>query len=74
MGSPGPPACDLTPPRLPRPCFENPSPQILDTLSFELTTPTTKSFLRRFLRAAEADQKTEFLASFLAELTLLEYR
>lgn len=49
-------------------------PQILDCLSFELTTPTTKSFLRRFLRAAEADQKTEFLASFLAELTLLEYR
>ena len=47
--------------------------EILDTLSFELTTPTTKSFLRRFLRAAEADQKTEFLASFLAELTLLEY-
>ena len=46
---------------------------MLDTLSFELTTPTTKSFLRRFIRAAEADQKTEFLASYLAELTLLEY-
>lgn len=47
--------------------------RVLDTLNFELTTPTAKSFLRRFLRAAEADQKAEFLASFLAELSLLEY-
>ena len=47
--------------------------QVLDTLSFELTTPTTKSFLRRFLRAAEADHKAEFLACFLAELSLLDY-
>jgi len=47
--------------------------KVLDTLSFELTTPTTKSFLRRYLRAAEADHKAEFLACFLAELSLLEY-
>jgi cyclin A len=47
--------------------------KVLDTLSFELTTPTTKSFLRRFLRAAEADHKAEFLACYLAELSLLEY-
>jgi cyclin A len=47
--------------------------KVLDTLSFELTTPTAKSFLRRFLRAAEADQKAEFLACFLAELSLLDY-
>lgn len=47
--------------------------KVLDVLSFELTTPTTKSFLRRFLRAAEADHKAEFLACFLAELSLLDY-
>ena len=47
--------------------------KVLDTLSFELTTPTTKSFLRRFLRAAEADHKAEFLGCFLAELSLLDY-
>mmetsp|Transcript_23430 Transcript_23430/g.73440 ORF Transcript_23430/g.73440 Transcript_23430/m.73440 type:complete len:223 (+) Transcript_23430:67-735(+) len=46
---------------------------LLTTLDFELTTPTTKSFLRRFLKAAEADTKVEFLASYLAELTLVEY-
>jgi cyclin A len=47
--------------------------QVLDTLAFELTTPTTKSFLRRYLRAAEADHKAEFLSCFLAELSLLDY-
>ena len=47
--------------------------QVLALLSFELTQPTCKSFLRRFLRAAEADHKAEFLACFLAELSLLDY-
>ena len=46
---------------------------LLGVLSFELTQPTCKSFLRRFLRAAEADHKAEFLACFLAELSLLDY-
>lgn len=68
--------------------------RILDTLNYELTVPTTKTFLRRFWRAASAavahaqpqrplapgakpghaaHNKLEFLASYLAELTLLEY-
>lgn len=47
-------------------------------LKFELTTPTVKSFLRRFIRAAQATCKApnlilEFLGNFLAELTLTEY-
>lgn len=52
---------------------------ILKELKFELTTPTTKSFLRRFIRAAQAGCKAtpnlvlEFLGNFLAELTLTEY-
>lgn len=52
--------------------------QVLNHLHFELTGPTTKTFLRRFLRAAQACQKNptlhmEFLGNYLAELTLLEY-
>jgi cyclin A len=52
--------------------------RVLNELKFELTTPTTKSFLRRFIRAAQATYKAptlvlEFLGNFLAELTLLEY-
>jgi len=46
---------------------------VLDALNFELTQPTTKTFLRRCLRAAEADAKAEFLANFFCELALLEY-
>lgn len=52
---------------------------ILKELKFELTTPTTKTFLRRFIRAAQASCKAfpnlvlEFLGNFLAELTLAEY-
>jgi len=52
--------------------------KVLNELKFELTTPTTKSFLRRFVRAAQAGYKApslslEFLGNFLAELTLMEY-
>ncbi|KAH7431405.1 hypothetical protein KP509_08G046900 [Ceratopteris richardii] len=51
---------------------------VLNFLRFELTGPTTKSFLRRFIRAAQAEQKSatsemEFLGNYLAELALLEY-
>lgn len=53
--------------------------QILGALSFELTVPTAKTFLRRFLKAAmpsdaPADARLEFLSSYLAELMLPEYR
>lgn len=52
--------------------------KVLRELKFELTTPTTKSFLRRFLRAAQVSSKAptlvlEFLGNYLSELTLLEY-
>ncbi|KAL2645479.1 hypothetical protein R1flu_013066 [Riccia fluitans] len=52
--------------------------QVLSNLHFELTTPTTKSFLRRFIRAAQAGYpvpslQLEFLGNYLAELTLVEY-
>ncbi|KAI8018460.1 Cyclin-A2-4 [Camellia lanceoleosa] len=52
--------------------------QVLNYLGFQLAAPTAKSFLRRFLRAAQAIYKTpslelEFLANYLAELTLVDY-
>ena len=53
--------------------------QILGALSFELTVPTAKTFLRRFIKAAvagdmPADARLECLASYLVELMLPEYR
>ena len=53
--------------------------QILGALSFELTVPTAKTFLRRFLKAAlpgdmPADARLECLSSYLTELMLPEYR
>ncbi|KAK1394668.1 Cyclin-A2-4 like [Heracleum sosnowskyi] len=52
--------------------------QVLNFLDFQLSTPTTKKFLRRFLQAAQTCYKApsielEFLANYLAELTLPEY-
>ncbi|XP_058074664.1 cyclin-A2-4 isoform X2 [Magnolia sinica] len=52
--------------------------QVLNYLGFQLSAPTTKTFLRRFLRAAQASYGVpmlalEFLACYLAELTLVEY-
>lgn len=52
--------------------------KVLRELKFELTTPTIKSFLRRFVRAAQVSGKTptlalEFLGNYLSELTLMEY-
>jgi cyclin A len=50
--------------------------RVLTNLHFELTTPTTKSFLRRFIRASQAgtpELQLEFLGNYLAELTLTEY-
>ncbi|ERN20534.1 hypothetical protein AMTRI_Chr01g134640 [Amborella trichopoda] len=51
---------------------------VLQHLHFELTTPTAKSFLRRFFKAAQVSNEVpwlqlEFLANYLAELSLLEY-
>ena len=48
---------------------------VLNALDFELTHPTSKTFLRRcFWAFNNTDTKVEFLANFLAEMALLEYR
>ncbi|KAL6603291.1 hypothetical protein ACP70R_043652 [Stipagrostis hirtigluma subsp. patula] len=52
--------------------------QVVNDLGFHLSVPTTKTFLRRFLRAAQAVCKAPsitlgFLANYLAELTLVDY-
>ncbi|KAI4376934.1 hypothetical protein MLD38_014636 [Melastoma candidum] len=52
--------------------------QVLNDLHFQLSFPTTKSFLWRFIQAAQASSEVpslemEFLANYLAELTLIEY-
>ncbi|OEL36969.1 Cyclin-A3-1 [Dichanthelium oligosanthes] len=52
---------------------------ILNILKFEMGNPTTKTFLRMFIRSAQEDNKNnpglslEFLGSYLAELSLLDY-
>ncbi|KAE8056398.1 hypothetical protein FH972_013176 [Carpinus fangiana] len=52
--------------------------QVWKYLGFQLFSPTTKTFLSRFLRAAQASYKTpslelEYLANYLAESTLIDY-
>ncbi|WOK99243.1 cyclin-A2-1-like [Canna indica] len=52
--------------------------QVLGSLGFQLSVPTTKTFLRRFLYAAHALDKVPslalgYMANYLAELTLVEY-
>ncbi|CAH8262592.1 unnamed protein product [Arabidopsis lyrata] len=46
---------------------------MLSTLQFNISLPTQYPFLKRFLKAAQADKKCEVLASFLIELALVEY-
>ncbi|KAI3454048.1 hypothetical protein Pfo_010711 [Paulownia fortunei] len=52
--------------------------RVLNFLGFQLSVPTTKKFLRRFIQAAQLcyevpSVELEFLANYLAELTLIEY-
>ena len=47
--------------------------QILSTLKFEITQPTSHSFLQRFLRVIDADATLTDLASFYCERALQEY-
>ncbi|RDY10030.1 Cyclin-A2-2, partial [Mucuna pruriens] len=52
--------------------------EVLNLLHFQLSSPTTKTFIRRFILAAHSSYKVsyvelEFLANYLAELTLVEY-
>ncbi|KAJ3674325.1 hypothetical protein LUZ60_004941 [Juncus effusus] len=51
---------------------------VLKFLKFEMGNPTIKTFLRRFTRAGQEDQKysnlkLEFLGCYLAELSLVDY-
>ncbi|KAK4572747.1 hypothetical protein RGQ29_030965 [Quercus rubra] len=51
---------------------------VLNYLKFEMTAPTAKCFLRRFVRAAQGineipSLQLECLANYIAELSLLEY-
>ncbi|KAG8389767.1 hypothetical protein BUALT_Bualt01G0012800 [Buddleja alternifolia] len=51
---------------------------VLNYLKFEMTAPTTKCFLRRFVRAAQGVNEApllqlECLVNYIAELSLLEY-
>ncbi|CAG7904849.1 hypothetical protein IGI04_029017 [Brassica rapa subsp. trilocularis] len=51
---------------------------VLNYLKFELTTPTAKCFLRRFVRAAQGKKEVssllfESIASYFSELSLLDY-
>ncbi|KAE8817452.1 Ttam-3A [Hordeum vulgare] len=51
---------------------------VLNYLKFEMTAPTAKCFLRRFVRAAQVCDEDpplnlEFLSNYVAELSLLEY-
>ncbi|KAJ4909007.1 Cyclin-A2-4 [Raphanus sativus] len=54
--------------------------QVLKHFSFQIYTPTSKTFLRRFLRAAQsshlmmASVEMEFLPNYLTELTLIEHQ
>ena len=47
---------------------------VLAALRFRLTQPTAKTFLRRHLQAAAADERLHYLASYLCELSLLSAR
>eukprot|EP00873_Tetraselmis_striata_P010881 jgi/Tetstr1/431145/TSEL_020857.t1 len=47
--------------------------EMLRVLNYELTVPTVRTFTKRFLRAAQADSKTEFLAMYLGEISLTDY-
>ncbi|KAL5144970.1 Cyclin-A2-2 [Glycine soja] len=51
--------------------------EVLDLVHFQLSVPTIKTFLRRFIQAAQSSYKApcvelEFLANYLAELALVE--
>lgn len=49
--------------------------EVLKCLRFELTAPTPKCFLTRLVRVAAPGQpQLEYLAGYIAELSLLEYR
>jgi cyclin A len=46
--------------------------RLLSALNFTLAVPTAKTFQRRYLQAAAADEELHYLAAFLLELTLMD--
>ncbi|CAL0331962.1 unnamed protein product [Lupinus luteus] len=46
---------------------------MVNTLQFNMSVPTSYVFIKRFLKAAQADKKLELLAFFLVELSLVQY-
>ncbi|CAO2833739.1 unnamed protein product [Amaranthus hypochondriacus] len=46
---------------------------MINSLQFNLSNPTPYVFMKRFLKAAEADKKLELMSFFLIELCLIEY-
>ncbi|KAM0869497.1 hypothetical protein ACQ4PT_040637 [Festuca glaucescens] len=47
---------------------------ILNTLEFDMSVPTPYVFMRRFLKAADADRKLHLVSFFMLELCLVEYQ
>lgn len=48
--------------------------EVLRTLEFNVTFPSSFRFLQRFAKLLRADQKTLYLAWYLIELPLIEYK
>ncbi|KAK1400322.1 G2/mitotic-specific cyclin-2-like [Heracleum sosnowskyi] len=46
---------------------------MVNKLQFNLSVPTAYVFMRRFLKAAQSDNKMELLAFYIIELSLVEY-
>lgn len=69
--------CYITDNTYPRDSVLEMEKEMLAALDFDLTQPTTKTFLRRFIKAAAGEIDVtvtfEFLCSYLAELSLMEY-
>ncbi|AQK45696.1 Cyclin-B2-4 [Zea mays] len=47
---------------------------ILNTLQFNMSVPTPYVFMKRFLKAADADKQLELVSFFMLELCLVEYQ
>uniref|UniRef100_A0A7N0V5Z7 Cyclin N-terminal domain-containing protein n=2 Tax=Kalanchoe fedtschenkoi TaxID=63787 RepID=A0A7N0V5Z7_KALFE len=46
---------------------------IINALQFNMSVPTPYVFMRRFLKAAQSDEKVELLSFYIIELCLVEY-
>lgn len=46
---------------------------VLKKLGYELTVPTSKTFLRRLLQLCNPDEKLHFMANYITELALVDY-